>query len=88
MPESNSKVPAELRLSHSWDLAVERMAINATIGVCFCGLASIVIFKKPSARYAFISLGAGWGLGSAWSLNSIDFAKERSARIAADDSKE
>ena len=38
---------------------------------------------KPSHRYALTSLGAGWGIGSAWTLNSLDFAKEkRSNEIA------
>ena len=32
---------------------------------------------KPSHRYALTSLGAGWGIGSAWTLNSLDFAKEK-----------
>ena len=38
---------------------------------------------KPSSRYAFSALGAGWGLGSAWTLNTIDFEKERSAHANA-----
>ena len=32
---------------------------------------------KPSSRLAFSTLGCGWGLGSAWTLNSIDFEKEK-----------
>lgn len=29
-----------------------------------------------------MGVGAGWGLGSAWTLNSIDFEKERKGAMA------
>jgi len=80
---SKANIPSELRLSKSWDMAVERLMINATLGVVVGGLASIVLFKKPSSRIAFSSLSAGWGLGSAWTLNSIDFEKERNSAEAS-----
>ena len=42
---SESKIPSELRLSQHWDIAVERLVINATIGLVVGGLASIVVFS-------------------------------------------
>lgn len=43
---ADPKVPSELRLSQHWDVAVERLVINASIGLVVGGLASIVVFSK------------------------------------------
>lgn len=75
--DSKSKIPSELLLSRSWDVAIERFLVNGSVGFVVGGLASLVLFRKPSSRFAFTTLGCGWGLGSAWTLNSIDFEKEK-----------
>ena len=46
-----------------------------------CDVVNNIRIGTPSRRYAMTALGAGWGMGSAWTLNTIDFAKERNAKV-------
>jgi len=42
----NSKIPSELQLSRSWDVAIERFLVNGTVGLVVGGMASLVLFSK------------------------------------------
>lgn len=44
--DSKSKIPSELLLSRSWDVAIERFLVNGSVGFVVGGLASLVLFSK------------------------------------------
>jgi hypothetical protein len=46
--KSSSSFPSELRLSKTWDYAIEQFIKNATIGTIVTGVASIVLFRKST----------------------------------------
>jgi len=52
---SESKIPSELRLSQSWDHAIERLVLNGGVGLVLGGLASIVLFSKLYKSIFFLS---------------------------------
>jgi hypothetical protein len=51
MPEGEKpslSVPSELRISKKWDFAVEQFIRQAGMGFLAAGIASLVLFSKPS----------------------------------------
>jgi hypothetical protein len=66
--------PAERAVSSTIQTGVESIILKTTAGFLLGGLAGIVLSRTGSAgvRKGLAGLGAGVGLGSAWTRTSMD----------------
>ncbi|CAH1419215.1 uncharacterized protein LOC111913507 isoform X2 [Lactuca sativa] len=82
----NKEIPSQYDLNAKWDacldLGVRRFVYSAGIGA-FAGL---LLFRSPVTRWASIALGAGVGIGSAYSdcSHKFDASTSTSPTVAKD----
>jgi hypothetical protein len=71
---STKPPPAERAVSSTIQTGVESIILKTTAGLLLGGLAGIVLARTGSAgvRKGLAGLGAGAGLGSAWTRTSMD----------------
>jgi len=75
MAEEATKVPSELVMSAKWDKLLERVLINAGVGLTIGLCASFVFTRGYAHRLAMSTFGMGTGMGMAYEKSSADFKK-------------
>ncbi|XP_010428083.1 PREDICTED: MICOS complex subunit Mic10 [Camelina sativa] len=85
MTEKKETVPPEYDVNAKWDACLDltvRRFVYSSLGGAFAGL---LLFRSPVTRWSSIALGAGIGIGSAYTdcSRSFDAPSSPSANLAA-----
>lgn len=70
MTEETTTVPKvtdqRFHIDERWDAAIDLTLRRLTLGAILGGVSAIVLFRSPTARASVLSLGIGFGAGTAF----------------------